>query len=110
MSPVQFSLSFGMHLLTGMSGLEVLLMAPYFRLGSALSGFVLAEAKTCTVTEMYAVWSSDGFIHALQQLPTCIGLALAAWLVSGIVLVPILYATARSCLAMQGNRFRHKSE
>merc|ERR1712046_405317 len=58
MTAVQFTLSFGMHLVTGMSGLEIFLMPPYFRAGNTLSEYVLAERTSCSVTEMMQMWDA----------------------------------------------------
>mmetsp|Transcript_51614 Transcript_51614/g.135609 ORF Transcript_51614/g.135609 Transcript_51614/m.135609 type:complete len:199 (-) Transcript_51614:153-749(-) len=100
MTPVQFSLAFAMHLVTGMSGLEILLMAPYFRLGNTLSEYILAERTSCSVSEMLALWNAHGLLHTLKQLPLCIALSLGAWFLSGLLaVVPVLYVGTRGVLA-----------
>lgn len=106
MTSVQFSLSFAMHLVTGMSGLQILLMAPYFSLGDMLASLAMDET-TCSVAEMLRRWSAEGLLQTLLQLPLCIAFSLAAWLLSGALLVPLLYVSSRCFLTARASRLRN---
>ena len=99
MSPVQFTLSFAMHLITGISTLEILMMPPYFSMGNALSEYTLPERTSCSVTEVMASWGEHGLFPTLKHLPVCILLSLGAWLLSGLFIVPTLYVGMRLVLA-----------
>jgi len=99
MSPVQFTLSFAMHLVTGISTMEILMMVPYFNVGNNLSEYLLSERTSCSVTQMMDLWSTRGLLYTLKHLPVCILLALGAWFLSGLVIVPVLYSITRLGLA-----------
>ena len=78
--------------------MKVMMMAPYFRMGNGLSSALLAQPTSCSVSQMVDSWAADGLLHTLKQLPVCILLALGAWLLSGLLIVPVLYMGSRLML------------